>query len=107
MKAFAERSEQLCSEISKSLDEIQRAKQRFAEFNSDRVRNCLKENASLLKENKDLKQKAMDVETKLDEQQKGNGVLKEQLIKTEREKQELLKEVDSLQRKIQEKFAKR
>ena len=86
---------------------MQRAKQRFAEFNSDRVRNSLKENASLLKENKDLKQKAMDVETKLDEQQKGNGVLKEQLIKTEREKQELLKEVDSLQRKIQEKFAKR
>ena len=106
-KAFVEKSEQLCSEISKTLEEIQRGKQQFAEFNSDKVRNCLKENASLTKENKDLKQVAMDLEKKLNEHQKGGDVMKEQLMKTEAEKQELLREVYSLNGKIQEKSARR
>ena len=106
-KAIVEKSEQLCSEISKTLEEIQRGKQQFTEFNSDKVRNCLKENASLTKENKDLKQVAMDLEKKLNEHRKGGDVLKEQLMKTEAEKQELLKEVHSLNGKIQEKSARR
>jgi chromosome segregation ATPase len=107
LKICVEKSEQFSSEISKTLDEIQRVKQQFTEYNNDRVRNCLKENALLLKENKAFKQTAMDLETKLNEQQKGNEVLKETLMKTEGEKQELLKEVHSLQNKIQEKVEKR
>ncbi|XP_028396185.1 early endosome antigen 1-like [Dendronephthya gigantea] len=106
-KAFVERSEQLCSEIFKTLDEVFRAKQQFTEFNSDRVKNCLKENASLQKENKDLKEKANALEVKLhEEQQRANEVSKEKLLKIEGEKQELLKEVHFLQKKIQEKVAK-
>ena len=106
-KAFVKKSEQLCADISKTLEEIQHGKQQFMEFKSDEVKNSLKENASLLKENKDLKQAALDLEKELNEHQKGSHVLKEQLMKMEAEKQELLKEIRSLHGKIQEKCARR
>ena len=68
----------------------------------------MKENASLQKENKDLKEKAAGLEVELHkEQQKGSEISKEKMLKIEGEKQELLKEVHFLQKKIQEKVAKR
>lgn len=80
------------------MDEIQRAKQQFVGLNSDRVRSCLKENAFLQKENNELKQKAMDQKTKLNEKEKEHQVLKAQLVKMEDGKTKLLKEIDFLQR---------
>ena len=76
------------------------------DFNSDRVRNCLKENATLEKEIKDVKQNAADLKTKLNERQEENVVLKGKLVKSEEEKNELLKEVQSFQSKMQKEVAK-
>ena len=98
LKTFVEKSEKICTESTKTLDEIQRAKQQFVGLNSDRVKSCLKENAFLQKENNELKQKTIDQKTQLNRQEEENQVLKAQLVKMEDGKTKLLKEIDFLQR---------
>lgn len=106
-KILVEKSELFCSDISKTLDDIRRVKQQFLESNSERVRNCMKENALLQKENNDLKNNLMELETKLGEQQKENNVLKEQVAKQQDEKQTLLNEVHSMKNTMHEKLEER
>lgn len=102
------------------MGEIQRAKQKFSEFNCEKdafarkAKMALEENALMQQENSDLKRKTIDLEKKnndlrksLKEQQNGYEILKEQLTKTEGQKQEIAWEVDFLQTKLQEKVEKR
>lgn len=67
----------------------------------------MKENALLQKENNDLKNNLMELETKLGEQQKENNVLKEQVAKQQDEKQTLLNEVHSMKNTMHEKLEER
>ena len=113
-KAVVEKFEKAHSEITKNLEELLRAKEKYLRFERTRegleakAKNNSEANEVLERENKDLGKKVKELETRngnlerfLKEQRKACHSLNEQLAKTKREKEELYRDVYLLRKKTE------
>ena len=108
-RALVEKTEGTCSEISKNLDEILHAREKYLNLNEEKenlekkAKNNLEAKASIQRECKclekkikDLEMSKGDLERSLQEQRRTSEFLNEQLAKSQQEKETLYKEVYSL-----------